>query len=235
VSGVSHELKTPLTLIRLYGETLLYGESDSAEERRGYYQIITRESERLTQLIERVLDFSRIERGQKQYHLREDDLAEVIARTVEVYGQYLTRQGFVVETELATELPPVRFDANAIAEAVLNLLDNAAKYSGATKWLGIRLRAEKDQAVFEVTDHGIGIPASEREKIFEQFYRGRHHKEQGGYGLGLFLTKHTMEAHGGRIEVESESGRGSRFRLIFPVHVADVENENLGVRVGQTV
>jgi signal transduction histidine kinase len=238
VSSVSHELKTPLTLIRLYGETLLYGESDTEEERRSYYQIITRESERLTQLIERVLDFSRIERGQKQYHLREGDLAEVIARTVEVYGQYLTRQGFTVETELATELPPVRFDPNAVAEAVLNLLDNAAKYSGATKWLGIQLRAEHDQAVFEVADHGSGIPAGEREKIFQQFYRGRQHKEQGGYGLGLFLAKHTMEAHGGRIELESESGRGSRFRLIFPAwsaQVADAENEKRGVRVGQTV
>jgi signal transduction histidine kinase len=223
VSGVSHELKTPLTLIRLYGETLLYGASDSEAERRGYYEIITRESERLTQLIERVLDFSRIERGQKTYHLRAGDLAEVIARTVEVYGQYLTRQGFTVESDLASELPLVRFDQNAVAEAVLNLLDNAAKYSGATKWLGVRLSVEQDQAVLEVSDHGAGIPAHEREKIFEQFYRGRDQQEQGGYGLGLFLAKHTIEAHGGRIELESESGRGSRFRLIFPLLIEEVQ------------
>lgn len=225
VSGVSHELKTPLTLIRLYGETLLYGESFPEEERRAYYQIITRESERLTQLIERVLDFSRIDCGQKRYHLREGDLASVIASTVEVYGQYLMRQGFSVETDLAPDLPPVRFDPNAVSEAVLNLMDNAAKYSGDAKWICIGLRAENDHVVFEVEDHGIGIPSGEREEIFQQFYRGHNNKEKGGYGLGLFLARHIMEAHGGRIELESESGRGSRFRLIFPATASGAETE----------
>jgi signal transduction histidine kinase len=219
VSGVSHELKTPLTLIRLYGETLLYGENETDEERKSYYQIITRESERLTQLIERVLDFSRIERGQKQYHLRDGDLAEVIARTVEVYSQYLQRQGFTLAMDLATDVPPVRFDQNAVAEAVVNLLDNAAKYAGAAQWIGIRLYAEAAHVVFEVADRGPGIPPGEHEKIFQQFYRGREQEEKGGYGLGLFLTQHIMQAHGGRIELISENGEGSRFRLLFPVVV----------------
>lgn len=221
VSGVSHELKTPLTLIRLYGETLLYGENFPDEERRNYYQIITRESERLTQLIEKVLDFSRIERGQKQYRLQEGDLAAAVASTVEVYKQYLQRQGFSLESDLAADLPPVRFDTDAVSEAVLNLIDNAAKYSGESKRIAVRLYAQDGQVRFEVRDYGVGIPESERDKIFQQFYRGPQRKEKGGYGLGLYLVKHIIDAHRGRIEVESEVGQGSLFRLVFPTSNVD--------------
>jgi signal transduction histidine kinase len=168
ISGVSHELKTPLTLIRLYAETLLHGKRFQEKERRDFYQIITRESERLSHLIEKVLDFSCIDRGQKQYNLQEGDLAQVAGRTVEIYGEYLKRQGFLVETDLATHLPPVQFDADAVSEAILNLMDNAAKYSGESKFVGVRLWPEDEdsQVIFEVEDHGIGIPASEHEKIF---------------------------------------------------------------------
>jgi len=216
VSGVSHELKTPLTLIRLYGETLLDSEDFPAADRKSYYQIITRESERLTHLLENVLDFSRIDRGRKQYHLEEGDLAPVVTRTVGLYEHYLKRRGFSVESDLSTSLPPVRFDSEAVSQAVLNLLDNAAKYSGESKFVAIRLRPEENRVVFEVEDHGRGIPAGEREKIFEQFYRADGAAGKGGYGLGLFLVKHIMDTHRGSIEVESEVGRGSRFRLIFP-------------------
>jgi two-component system phosphate regulon sensor histidine kinase PhoR len=140
----------------------------------------------------------------------------VVGRTVEIYGQYLMRQGFSVETELATNLPPVQFDADAVSEAVLNLMDNAARYSGESKYIGVRLRTTDGQVVFEVEDHGIGVPESEREKIFQQFYRAHNGAGKGGYGLGLFLVKHVMDAHGGTIGLESEVGQGSRFRLIFP-------------------
>jgi signal transduction histidine kinase len=195
---------------------LLEGGDFPEPERRNYYQVITRESERLTRLIEKVLDFSRVDRGRKEYRLDEGDLAATIAGAVEVYGEYLKRRGFSIETDLAQSLPMVRFDSEAISQAVLNLLDNATKYSAESKFVGIRLRAEEDQAIFEVEDHGIGIPADEREKLFQQFYRVPGSAGKGGYGLGLFLVKHIMDAHGGRIEVESEAGRGSRFRLIFP-------------------
>jgi signal transduction histidine kinase len=149
VAGVSHELKTPLTLIRLYGETLLYGEGFSGEERQNYCQIITRESERLSHLIENVLDFSRIERGQKQYRLQAGDLGPVSATTVAPYRDYLQRQGFTPEADLATSLPPVCFDADAVTEAVLNLIDNAAKYSGESKLIAVRLRPQASRVVFE--------------------------------------------------------------------------------------
>lgn len=221
VSGVSHELKTPLTLIRLYTETLLDEEQFRREERKGFYQIILRESERLTHLIERALDFSRVDRREKQYHLEEGDLAPFIAQTVQVYGDYLKRRGFTVETSLANSLPSVGFDPDAVAQAVVNLLDNAAKYSGDSKFVGVRLMAEDSAVVFEVEDHGIGVSADEHEKIFQQFYRSQTRSGKGGYGLGLFLVKHIMDAHGGRVEVESEAGRGSRFRLVFPARLSD--------------
>ena len=227
VSSVSHELKTPLTLIRLYGETLMDGEDCPEEERQRYYGIITRESERLTHLIEKVLDFSRVERGEKQYHLVSGAITPVVARTVEAYGQYLKRRGFLVETDLATELPPVRFDADAVAAAVVNLVDNAAKYSGTPKFVAVRLRPEGDEVILEVEDHGPGIPASEQEKVFERFYRGRGERAKGGYGLGLFLVQHIMEAHGGRVELDSGSERGSRFRLVFPALMLPSESRSV--------
>lgn len=225
VSGVSHELKTPLTLIRLYSEMLLYGQGLSEEERKSYYQIIAGEGERLTHLIEKVLDFSRVDRGMKQYNLKEDDIAPVVARTVEVYGQYLRRQGFSIETDLATQLPRVRFDSEAISQAVLNLMDNAARYSGESKFIAIRLNRKNNQVIFEVEDRGPGVAESERAKIFGQFYRGASGAGKGGYGLGLYLVKHIMDAHGGKVELESEVGRGSLFRLIFPVESPGGENQ----------
>ena len=215
VGAVSHELKTPITLIRLYGETLLEDEDFSPQQRREFYQIITRESERLTQLIDKVLSFSKIERGEKQYHLEQGDLVPVVARTVEVYEQYLKRRGFSVATELAPDLPAVRFDADAVSQALVNLLDNAAKYSGETKSIAIRSCASDGAVVLEVEDHGIGIPREEQEKIFERFYRVKNAAAKGGYGLGLYLVRHIMDAHGGKVELESETGRGTRFRLVF--------------------
>lgn len=217
VSGVSHELKTPLTLIRLYGETLLYGDGFSPEGRRGFYQIITRESERLTRLVDNVLDFSRIDRGVKRYSFQEGDLAAVVDETVEVYARHLRRAGFTVEVNLISDLPRVWFDAASLAEVILNLLDNAAKYCNQRKHISVRCSKETDHVVLEIEDQGIGIPHSEQEKIFEQFYRGASSTEKGGYGLGLFLVKEIMGAHSGAIEVKSEVGQGSTFRLAFPL------------------
>jgi len=164
-----------------------------------------------------VLDFSRIDRGEKEYRLALGDLAPVVGRTVEPYRRYLTQQGFSVETELAEGLTPVRLDPDAVSQAVLNLLDNAAKYSGPSKFVAVRLYTAPKNIVLEVEDRGLGIAAEERDKIFEQFYRGSRSTAKGGYGLGLFLVKHIMDAHGGTIELDSEPGRGSRFCLLFPI------------------
>lgn len=217
VSGVSHELKTPLTLIRLYAETLLHGGQHTEEERQGFHRIILREGERLSHLVDKVLHFARIQRRQREYFLEEGDLAAVVADTVDAYEEYLTRRGFNVVNDLETELPPVKFDAGAVSQAVVNLVDNAVKYSRDEKHVRLRLYREQSFVVFEVEDHGVGIPAEDRERIFEQFYRGNGSETGGGYGLGLFLVAHIMEAHGGRVWVESEPKRGSTFRLVFPI------------------
>lgn len=216
VSGVSHALKTPLTLIRLYGETLHRGEGFSDDDRRSYYEIISRESERLTRLIERVLDFSRVDRGEQRYRLEPGDLAAAVRQALDIVGPYLKPQGFEVEVAIEPRLPRAIIDPDAVVDAVLNLVDNAAKYSGEAKYVGIRLRADGNRIVCEVEDRGPGIPEAEREHLFRKFHRGRDAAGKGGYGLGLFLVKDIMDAHGGRIEVESDVGRGSRFRLIFP-------------------
>jgi len=216
VSSVSHELKTPITLIRLYSETLLRPDAFREEDRDGFYSIIVRESERLGRLVDRILTFSRVERGDQVYNLEEGDVAPVIARVVEDYREYLERAGFRLERALAPSAPPVRFDSGALSQAVVNLLDNAVKYSGDSREIAVRLSAENGCVAFEVEDHGLGIPAAERERIFGRFYRVPNGSGKGGYGLGLFLVRHIMDAHGGRVDVDSEPGRGSRFRLMFP-------------------
>lgn len=112
--------------------------------------------------------------------------------------------------------PPVSFDPVAVSQALVNLLDNAAKYSGFAREIAVRLDGHGDQVSIEVEDHGIGIPPGEQGKIFDRFYRAGSGTGKGGYGLGLFMVKHIMTVHGGRVDVDSEQGRGSRFRLIFP-------------------
>jgi signal transduction histidine kinase len=217
VSSVSHELKTPITLIRLYGETLLRRGELSIEQRGECSRIIVRESERLSRLVNQILTFSRIERGALVYNFEQGDLAPVVADIVEDYREYLEHAGFRLERALEPAAPAVRFDPAALSQAVANLLDNAVKYSGESRDIAVRLLARNGSVTFEVEDHGVGIPAAEQEKIFERFYRVANGSAKGGYGLGLFLVRHIMEAHGGSAEVESEPGRGSRFRLVFPV------------------
>ncbi|HSP66798.1 MAG TPA: HAMP domain-containing sensor histidine kinase [Bryobacteraceae bacterium] len=216
VSSVSHELKTPITLIRLYSETLLRPDAFREEDRDGFYRIIMRESERLGRLVDRILTFSRVERGDQVYTFEEGDVAPVIARVVEDYREYLERAGFRLEQALTPSAPPVRFDSGALSQAVVNLLDNAVKYSGENRDIAVRLDAHNGHVTFEVEDHGLGVAPAEQERIFRRFYRVSNGSGKGGYGLGLFLVRHIMDAHGGRIEVDSEPGRGSRFRLLFP-------------------
>jgi signal transduction histidine kinase len=220
VSSVSHELKTPITNIRLYAETLLARERLDEEERRESYRVIMRESERLTRLVNGVLTFARIERGERVYNFEEGDPAPVIARTVEDFREYIERAGFRLESSIPKAAAQVRFDPGAVSQAVVNLLENAVKYSGDSRKIAVRVFATDTAVVVEVEDHGIGIPEVEQSRIFERFYRVSNGRGKGGSGLGLHLVRHVMEAHGGKAELESEPGRGSRFRLILPVVTA---------------
>ena len=219
VSNVSHELRTPLALIRLYAETLELGRISTAGKHQQYYEIIRKESERLTSLINNILDFSRIEAGKKEYSFRETDVADLVRSTLESYRFEIEQNGFEFEQRIDNNLPPLAVDREAIARSLLNLVNNAVKYSAGKKYLGVHLYRRDGNVNLEVEDHGIGIPAKEQHKIFEKFYRVGDplvHNTKGS-GLGLSLVRHIVLAHGGQVAVESSPGRGSKFIIILPV------------------
>lgn len=219
VSNVSHELRTPLALIRLYAETLELGRITTGEKKHEYYSIIRKESERLTALINNILDFSRIEAGRKEYDFRETDIAELVRNTLDSYRFQIEQQGFALEEQIETGIPRVRVDREAIARALVNLVNNALKYSDNEKFLGVKLYREQSVLKLEVSDRGIGIEHHEQARIFEKFYRTCDplvHNTKGS-GLGLSLVRHITHAHGGEVEVESTPGRGSKFTLSLPL------------------
>ena len=219
VSNVSHELRTPLALIRLYAETLELGRINTNEKKHEYYSIIRKESERLTALINNILDFSRIEAGRKEYDFRETDIAELVRNTLDSYRFQIEQQGFALEEQIEPGIPKVRVDREAIARALVNLVNNALKYSDNEKFLGVKLYREQSVLKLEVSDRGIGIERNEQSRIFEKFYRTCDplvHNTKGS-GLGLSLVRHITEAHGGEVEVESAPGRGSKFTLRLPL------------------
>ena len=219
VSSVSHELKTPLALIRLFGETLESGIVNDEKKRREFYSIIRKESERLTHLINNVLDFSRMDTGSKEYNFKEADIVEVVRSTLEAYKFHIRDNGFKIESELPDETIPLKIDKDAISQVLLNLLNNAVKYSEENKYILVKVCRNSNSAWISVTDHGVGIPKEELKKIFDKFYRMSTAKtrETQGTGLGLTLAKHVIEAHGGTIEVESEIGKGSKFTVSIPL------------------
>jgi len=222
VSNVSHELRTPLALIRLYAETLELGRITTREKKQQYYRIVRKESERLTALINNILDFSRIEAGRKEYEFRETDIADLVRNTLDSYRYQIEQQGFAFEESIDPDLPIVRVDREAIARALVNLVNNALKYSTNEKYLGVKLYRENGVVKLEVADRGIGIARRDQPKIFEKFYRAGDplvHNTKGS-GLGLSLVRHITEAHGGQIAVESAPGTGSRFTMSLPLAAA---------------
>jgi signal transduction histidine kinase len=218
VSNVSHELRTPLSLIRLYAETLEMGRMVSPDKYQEYYQIIRKESERLTALINNILDFSRIEAGRKEYDFRETDVSELVRNTLESYKYQIEQQGFAFEEKIEP-VPPMRVDREALARSLVNLVNNALKYSQDRKFIGVNLYRKNGSVKLEVVDHGIGIPSQEQDRIFEKFYRVGDplvHNTKGS-GLGLSLVRHIVKAHGGDVSVDSTPGEGSTFTITLPV------------------
>ena len=218
VSNVSHELRTPLSLIRLYAETLEMGRLTSPEKYQEYYRIIRKESERLTALINNILDFSRIEAGRKEYDFRETDMSELVHNTLDSYRYQLEQSGFQFQEKI-DEVPPMRVDREAMARSLLNLVNNALKYSQDRKYIGVNLYRDNGSVKLEVVDQGIGIPHQEQQKIFEKFYRVGDplvHNTKGS-GLGLSLVRHIVQAHGGEVAVDSTPGQGSKFTIVLPV------------------
>ncbi len=219
VANVSHELKTPLALIRLFAETLELGRVPSDDKARQYYRVINKESQRLTQLINNILDFSRIEAGKKEYRFAPTDVARVIHEVVDAYRFQIEQQGFALELDVPEGLPEIEVDKEALGQALINLLNNAIKYSRDEKSIRIQVRAENQHVSIRVADRGIGVELSEQKKIFEKFYRAEDSlvHDTKGSGLGLSLVRHIMEAHGGSVDVESAPGHGSTFTLSLPV------------------
>lgn len=217
VSSVSHELRTPLSAIRMYAESLRMGRPREPEARDEYLDTIINESERLSRLLENVLEFSKIERGERTYRMEPTDLSAVLRSAARALEYALQQRAFRLEVDLEDAMPPVRADADAIEQAVLNLLTNAMKYSGDSRHIELGLEQRNGHAVIRVRDQGIGIDPAEHQRIFEKYYRSPSAARTTGAGLGLSIVTHIAKAHGGAVTVESQPGKGSTFSLALPM------------------
>lgn len=219
VSNVSHELRTPLSLISMFSETLEMNRVSSEEKKQEYYSIISQEANRLGRIVNNILNFSRMEDGRRKFNMEEKNVNELVERIYNNYSFHLKNKGFNFDFESAGDLPLLSIDEEAVSEAVINLIDNAVKYSKERKVVHIKTGIEVDQVFIEVADEGIGISPEDQKKVFNKFYRvstGLVHNTKGT-GLGLTLVKYIMDTHEGEIRLESKIGNGSKFRLLFPV------------------
>lgn len=217
VSNVSHELRTPLSLISMFAETLEMGRVKSDEKKKEYYSIISQEASRLSNIVNKILSFSKIEAGKRNFAFKEYDLNVIIEQVFESYKFHLQNNSF--EFVFHKHYAPLKIsaDAEAVSEAIINLLDNAVNYSKDKKHVELVTGEEKNFVFAEVTDKGIGIAKEDQKRIFEKFYRvksGLVHNTKGT-GLGLSLVKQIMDAHKGEVSIDSEPGEGSTFRLKF--------------------
>jgi len=222
ISAVSHELRTPLTSIRMYSEMLEKNWVKSQDKAVEYYGNMRQESERLSRLIENVLDFSRIQRGRKKYAFNAGDINKCVANVVEMMRPYAVQKGFSIRTEPAP-IEQATFDADAVTQIVVNLLDNAIKYAAGAedKTITVRTKTDEKFTVIEVEDHGPGVPHRQRNKIFEQFYRpaAESTRETTGTGLGLALVKKFAEAHNGFVEIIGAKPTGAIFRVALATQI----------------
>jgi signal transduction histidine kinase len=219
VASVSHDLKTPLALIQLFAETLELGRVRTPERAAEYYRIINGEAQKLTRLIENILDFSRMEAGLRPYRMEPADLAESVTKVLARMEAQFAQGHFSVTQKIEPDLPRVLADQGAAEQAIENLVANAMKYSGDARQIDIVARRANGHIVISVTDHGIGISRREQGRIFRKFYRVQQELGGGpqGTGLGLAIVDHTMRGHGGFVRVESEPEQGSTFSLHFPI------------------
>jgi signal transduction histidine kinase len=212
VASVSHELKTPLASMRVLVDTLIEEPAPDPVRTREYLELIARENIRLSRLIENFLTFSRME-------MAETDAAEIVAGAVEAAGERFRGPDCRLDVKVDTGLPRLRADAGALVTVLLNLLDNAYKYSPGEKRIAVRAYAANQHLCFEVEDHGIGLSPRESKKIFRKFYQAdqRLSRATGGCGLGLSIVEFIVKAHGGSITVQSKPGIGSTFKVEIPV------------------
>ncbi len=218
VSNVSHELRTPLALISMFAETLEMDRVKTDEKKKEYYSIISHESNRLGRIVNSILNFSKMEAGKRKFVFAEEDLNEVIIQVYQNYSYHLYNKGFEFEYEPGIDIPKITIDREAVSEAIVNLIDNAVKYSNETKFIKMIIGNENEYVFIEIQDKGIGISEEDQKKVFDKFYRvssGLVHTSKGT-GLGLSLVKQIMDAHEGKIILKSKVGEGSSFKLLFP-------------------
>jgi len=218
VANVTHELKTPLSSMRLLVDTLLNSEQLNERTAREYLQLIASENSRLSRLIDNFLTFSRMERNKHVFEFSEVSVARVVDGTVAAVGERFNTPGCRFEVKVAEGLPPIVADGDALVTALLNLLDNAYKYSGDEKHIQLGVRARSGSVCLEVQDNGIGLSPREAKKVFKRFYQVDQSlsRETGGCGLGLSLVQYIVAAHKGDVRVESEPGKGSTFTIVLP-------------------
>ena len=219
IANVSHEIKTPIATIRTLAENLNEGWVTGQEQQQEYFHLIEREAARLTHLVENILDFSRIDRAKKTYRTEVTSIRDATKKAIERFRLLVDGQGVVIKENIESNLPPCNLDVEAYEQALLNLLDNAVKYSRDEKVVEVSARLQKDSIVVTVADRGIGLGKKDSERIFDKFFRSPlpDGRKIPGSGIGLTLVKEIIEAHAGTIKVESEVGKGSTFTLSFPL------------------
>ncbi len=228
VSKVSHELRTPLTAIRLFAETLQRPEADDAM-REKCTTLLVAESERLSKMIERLLDWGRMEAGRKVYELKPEKVADILEDALRAYGPHREVGGDLdFGVEAMPDLPDILVDRVAMGAAIVNLLSNAQKYGGSPPRVRLLVYARDGQVTISVSDNGGGIPRPEQRRIFEKFYRvdDRLSRTKDGSGLGLAIVKHVARAHKARVTVDSAEGQGSTFSLIIPALRKEADGEH---------
>jgi signal transduction histidine kinase len=220
VSTISHEFKSPLSSIRQLAEMLQSGRVPSENRRQEYYDVLVEQSERLTLLIDNILDFAKIEEGRKKFDFQLLDIGSLLQQIVSVIQDQVRHKDFVIRLEIEKPLPEIKADRESMTQAITNLIDNAVKYSGEARDIIVRAFEEGQYLIITVKDFGIGIKKEEIDKIFERFYRGGDEltRTVKGSGLGLTLVKQIVEAHHGNVSVESEPGHGSTFLIRLPLH-----------------
>jgi signal transduction histidine kinase len=218
IASVSHEFKTPLTSIGAILERLMDGEVKDPQKIQEYYKILSHDTDRVKRLVKNVLDFTKIEEGKREYKPAPIDIVKWVCQEVESFEKENRITGIKVAIEVENDTLSVYVDEEAISQAFHNILDNAAKFSGPEKQIDVRVGCKQNFVEIAVQDRGIGIPESEKNKIFDKFYRGKQASSVSptGTGLGLTLVKHIMDAHGGDVIVQSRPGEGSCVSLLFP-------------------
>jgi len=220
ISNVSHEIRTPLAVINMYSETLSMNRIKDESKKKEYYSIINTEANRLSGMVNKILNFSKIDSGKRTYKFIETDINEIVTQIIETYEHHFKRNGFTYNFSPKENLPKVMADAEAITDAIINLIDNAIKYSKDNKQVDIKTGSNNRNVFVEVKDYGLGIDEKYQKMVFDKFYRitdgDLAHKAKGS-GIGLSIVKHIMEAHKGSVKLISKAGMGSTFVLNFPI------------------